>query len=251
MSTKTRRVLVSQPEPPKKSSPYYQLAEEYGLELVFKPLFHFETLTARQFRDQKVDILKHTAVILSTRTITTHFFKLVTDLRTTLPEDYKYFCASERVALFLQKYITVRKRKIFFPEKNGSTADFQTVICKHDKERFLVPEIEERESEVVSLLKETKAKMSVADVCRIVYAPVTPEEIDAFDIVLFFSPNGLAAIRASYPEYSQHHQIIGCLGEGTRDELEQAGFTVQISAPTRDYPSMTAALEHYLREEAK
>lgn len=251
MSTKTRKVLVPQPEPPKKNSPYYQLADKYGLELVFKPLFHFETLTARQFRDQKVDILKHTAVILTSRTITTHFFKLVSDLRCTLPEDFKYFCASERVALFLQKFITVRKRKIFFPEKNGSSADFETIICKHDKEKFLVPQIEERDSEVIDQLKDTKVQVDVCDVCRLIYAEVTPEEIDSFDILLFFSPNGLSAIKAAYPEYEQGDQIVGCLGEGTKEELEQGGLTVQISAPTREYPSMTAALEHYLQEESK
>ena len=251
MSTKTRKILVPQPEPPKKSSPYYQLAEEYGLELVFKPLFHFETLTTRQFRDQKVDILKHTAVILTSRTITTHFFKLVSDLRCTLPEDFKYFCASERVALFLQKFITVRKRKIFFPEKNGSSSDFQTTTCKHDKEKFLVPEIEERSSEVVAMLQDTKVKVDVCDVCRIIYADVTSEEIDSFDFLLFFSPNGLSAIKAAYPDYQQGRQIVGCLGEGTREELEQAGLQVHISAPTREYPSMTAALEHYLQEEKK
>lgn len=251
MSTKTRKVLVSQPEPPKKNSPYYQLAEDYKLEMVFKPLFHFETLTTRQFRDQKVDILKHTAVILSSRTITTHFFKLVSDLRCTLPEDFKYFCSSERVALYLQKFITVRKRKIFFPEKNGSSADLRTIILKHDKEKFLVPQIEERGSDVLGMLEGTKVKADVCDVCRIINAELTPEEIDSYDFLLFFSPNGLSAIREVYPDYRQGDQIIGCLGEGTCEELTRAGLEVQISAPTREYPSMTAALEHYLAEEGK
>ena len=114
-----------------------------------------------------------------------------------------------------------------------------------------MPEIEERSSEVVAMLQDTKVKVDVCDVCRIIYADVTSEEIDSFDFLLFFSPNGLSAIKAAYPDYQQGRQIVGCLGEGTREELEQAGLQVHISAPTREYPSMTAALEHYLQEEKK
>ncbi|MBR8713086.1 uroporphyrinogen-III synthase [Porphyromonas levii] len=251
MSKTIKRILVSQPKPANSKSPYFQLAEETGVEIDFKQLFSIVPVSAREFRDQKVDILGHTGVVLNSRTIADHFFQLVKELRVELPEDYKYFCSSEVIATYLQKHITVRKRKVFFPEKSGNIPDLAALIHKYNKERYFIPTIEGVSEQHLSDLDEQSINFTSAVMSRIVYTPVTKEEIDSYDLLIFFSPNGVQSLFASIPDYTQGDQLVGCLGEGTLRSLEEANIKVVMAVPNKDFTSINAALDHLVKSRLK
>lgn len=251
MSKIIKRILVSQPKPANAKSPYFQLAEETGVEIDFKQLFSIVPVTAREFRDQKVDILSHTGVVLSSRTMADHFFQLTKELRVELPEDYKYFCSSEVIATYLQKHITVRKRKVFFPEKSGNIPDLNALILKYNKEKFFIPTIEGVSEHHLSGLEANNINFTSALMSRIVYTPVTKEEIESYDLLLFFSPNGVQSLFANVPHYSQGNQLIGCLGEGTLKALEDANIKVNMAVPNKEFTSINAALDHLVKSRLK
>lgn len=221
------------------------------MEFVFKPFFTIEPLSQREFRDQKVDILDHTAIVFTSRMMMRHFFNLLKELRITPPDDLKYFCSNEMLSNNLQKFITVRKRKVYYPEKtvNGGS-DLSELLLKHSKEVFFIPTIEGSHHEaVLNDLDEAKIAYSKADLSRVVYTSFTAEELGAFDLILFFSPNGVESLFHSFPKYKQGHQLLGCLGEKTKEEMERRGLKVGVMAPTKDFPSITAALEYRLQNQ--
>ncbi len=252
MSQQIKRVLVSQPKPTNSKSPYYQLMEETGVEIVFKQLFSIAPVSARAFRDQKIDILEHTGVVLSSRAVADHFFQLVKELRIDLPEDFKYYCSSEIIATYLQKHIVVRKRKVFFPEKNVGVPDLISLLIKYSsKEKFFIPIIMGQKEHHFEELDAHDVVYTAGATSQLEYTKITAEEIDGYDLLLFFSPNGVQSLFANIPDYSQGEQMIACLGEGTLKSLEEKGLKVDIAVPNKDFTSINAALEYLVKSGVK
>lgn len=251
MPKQIKSILVSQPKPSNTKSPYFRLMEETGVDIQFKQLFSIVEISAREFRDQKIEILDHTAVVLSSKTMADHFFNLVKELRIEIPEDYKYFCSSEVIATYLQKHITVRKRKVFFPEKSGNTPDLEALIVKYDKESFFIPGIEGIKERFSEELDSNGITYTSGIVSRLEFTPVSKEEIMSFDMLIFFSPNGVQSLYHNIPDYEQGDQLIGCLGEGTLKALQDANLRVEMAVPNKNFTSINAALDHLVKSRLK
>lgn len=243
-----KRILVSQPKPSSTKSPYFDLAKEYGLELTFRPLFSLEPVSTRELRDQKIDPADYSALVLTSRTMTDHLFTLLKEMRIELADTYKYYCLSEMIVGYLQKYITVRKRKVYTPTLNGNHEELLDLILKRKKERFLIPTTEGQKEDLFARLDEEGVDYDRYVITRTVYTPFTPEELDAFDGILFFSPNGVSSLFYNHPDFTQGKRLLGCLGEGTKQAMEEQGLRVDMMAPSPEYPSMTAALEAVLKK---
>lgn len=248
MSRDIKRILISQPRPAQSRSPYYNLSENLGVELTFKPLFSIQPISARAFRDEKINVLDYSGVVLTSRTLADHFFGVVKELRIELPDDFKYFCSSDVVGSYLQKHTTVRKRKLFVPEKIGPDADILTIILKHPKDKFLIPYTEGHKEELFSTLEEKKIAFTKCIMSQTIYSEITREEIKGYDMLVFFSPNGVDSLRHNYPDYVQGDQVIACLGEGTQRYLESHGLRIDAHAPSPEFSSITAALEDYIQK---
>ena len=187
---KIKKVLVSQPKPTSDKSPYYDIAEKYGVEIDFRPFIKVESLSAKEFRQQKVSILDHTAIVFTSRHAIDHFFTLCAELRVTIPETMKYFCTSEQIALYIQKYVQYRKRKVFF----GATGKFNDLIpsiVKHNTEKYFVPMSDVHTDEIKNALDAKKIQHTEAVMYRTVSNDFTPEEKFDYDMLLFFSPAGI------------------------------------------------------------
>ena len=247
---KIKKVLVSQPKPTSDKSPYYDIAEKYGVEIVFRPFIKVESLSAKEFRQQKVSILDHTAVAFTSRHAIDHFFTLCTELRVTIPETMKYFCTSEQIALYIQKYVQYRKRKVFFGA-TGKFADLMPSIVKHNSEKYLVPLSDVHTDEIKNALDAKKIQHSEAVMYRTVSNDFTPEEKFDYDMLLFFSPAGIQSLLKNFPEFDQKDIAIGCFGPATAKAVKDAGLRLDLEAPTVEAPSMTAALDKFIAENNK
>ncbi|MDR0612953.1 MAG: uroporphyrinogen-III synthase [Dysgonamonadaceae bacterium] len=245
MDSKIKKILVSQPHP-KEKSPYHDIAEKYGVEIVFRPFIRIDQVSAKDFRTQKINILDHTAVIFTAKTAIDHFFLLCDELRVQIPETMKYFCITEAIAVYLQKYIIFRKRKIFFPS-SSRIEDLITYINKHNKEHFLVPLSDVHKEDMLRLLDGKKIKYTKAIMYRTVSNDFTPEEVFDYNILLFFSPAGIASLLKNFPNFEQNGTAIGTFGPTTAKAVRDAGLRLDIEAPNPQAPSMTAALEQYLK----
>ena len=247
---KIKKVLVSQPKPASDKSPYYDIAEKYGVEIVFRPFIKVEGVSAKEFRQQKVSILDHTAVVFTSRHAIDHFFTLCTELRVTIPETMKYFCTSEQIALYIQKYVQYRKRKVFFGA-TGKFADLMPSIVKHNSEKYLVPLSDVHTDEIKNALDAKKIQHSEAVMYRTVSNDFTPEEKFDYDMLLFFSPAGIQSLLKNFPEFDQKDMAIGCFGPATAKAVKDAGLRLDLEAPTVEAPSMTAALDKFIAENNK
>lgn len=247
---KIKKVLVSQPKPTSEKSPYYDIAEKYGVKIDFRPFIKVESLSAKEFRQQKVSILDHTAVIFTSRHAIDHFFNLCAELRVTMPETMKYFCTSETIALYIQKYVQYRKRKVFFGA-TGKFADLVPSIVKHNTEKYLVPMSDVHNDEVKTLLDKGKIHHTEVVMYRTVSNDFTPEEEFDYDMLLFFSPAGINSLMKNFPEFDQKEIAIGCFGPATAKAVKDAGLRLDLEAPTVEAPSMTAALDMFIRERNK
>lgn len=245
-----KKILVSQPKPSSEKSPYYDLAERFGVEMVFRPFIKVEGLTAKEFRQQKVSILDHTAIVFTSRHAIDHFFTLAKELRVTIPEDMKYFCVTEAIALYIQKYVQYRKRKVFFGE-TGKIADLVPTMVKHKTEKYLVPMSDVHNDSVKDLLDSKKLQHQECVMYRTVSNDFTPEEIKTFDydMLIFFSPSGIESLMKNFPDFKQGKIAIGTFGPATAQAVKDAGLRLDLEAPTEKYPSMTGALQHYLLEQ--
>lgn len=245
-----KKILVSQPKPSSEKSPYYDLAERFGVEMVFRPFIKVEGLTAKEFRQQKVSILDHTAIVFTSRHAIDHFFTLAKELRVTIPEDMKYFCVTEAIALYIQKYVQYRKRKVFFGE-TGKIADLVPTMVKHKSEKYLVPMSDVHNDSVKELLDSKKLQHQECVMYRTVSNDFTPEEIKTFDydMLIFFSPSGIESLMKNFPNFKQGKIAIGTFGPATAKAVKDAGLRLDLEAPTEKYPSMTGALQHYLLEQ--
>ena len=247
---KIKKVLVSQPKPSSDKSPYFDIAEKYGVEIVFRPFIKVESVSAKEFRQQKVSILDHTAVVFTSRHAIDHFFTLCTELRVTIPETMKYFCTSEQIALYIQKYVQYRKRKVFFGA-TGKFADLMPSIVKHNSEKYLVPLSDVHTDEIKNALDAKKIQHSEAVMYRTVSNDFTPEEKFDYDMLLFFSPAGIQSLLKNFPEFDQKDMAIGCFGPATAKAVKDAGLRLDLEAPTVEAPSMTAALDKFIAENNK
>ena len=247
---KIKKVLVSQPKPASEKSPYYDIAEKYGVKIYFRPFIKVESLSAKEFRQQKISILDHTAVIFSSRHAIDHFFNLCTELRVTIPETMKYFCVSETIALYIQKYVQYRKRKIFFSTV-GKLDDLMTIIQKHKTEKYLVPMSDVHNDDVKNMLDKCKVKHTEAVMYRTVSNDFTPDEEFDYDMLVFFSPAGVSSLKKNFPNFDQKDIKIGTFGATTAQAVRDAGLRLDLEAPTVEAPSMTAALDMFIKENNK
>ena len=242
-----KKILVSQPKPTSEKSPYYDIAAKMDVELVFRPFIKVEGISAREFRTQKVNILDHTAVVFTSRHAIDHFFTLAKELRVTIPEDMKYFCVTETIALYIQKYVQYRKRKVFFGS-TGRVDDLIPTMVKHKTEKYLVPMSDVHNDSLTRLLDSKKLQHTECVMYKTVSNDFTHEEIDTFDydMLIFFSPSGIESLTKNFPNFQQGNIAIGTFGPATAQAVRDAGLRLDLEAPTEKYPSMTGALLHFL-----
>lgn len=247
---KVKKILVSQPKPSSEKSPYYEIAEKYGVDIVFRPFIKVEGLTAKEFRQQKISISDYTAIIFTARTAIDHFFRLAEEMRVTIPDTMKYFCTTESIALYLQKYTIYRKRKIFHG-KTGKLDDLLPSLIKHSKEKFLYAISDVNKKEDVNILDQNNINYTKAIMYRTVSNDFGEDEKFDYDMLVFFSPSGIASLLKNFPEFEQGNIKIGCFGATTAQAVKDAGLKLDIEAPSPQAPSMTGALDLFLKENAK
>ncbi len=248
MALNIKKLLVSQPKPASEKSPYFDIAEKYGVKIDFRPFIKVEPVAAKEFRQQRINILDHTAIIFTARTAIDHFFNLCEELRITIPETMKYFCMTESIAVYLQKYTVYRKRKIFFAQ-TGKLDELMTIIGKHSKERYLVPVSDVHKDDLFEMLDAKKISYTKAVMFRTVSNDFSKEDKFDYDMLLFFSPSGITSLLKNFPDFKQENIKIGCFGPTTAKAVKDAGLRLDVEAPTPEAPSMTAALELYLKKE--
>ena len=246
MDASIKKILVSQPEPTTEKSPYFDIAEKYGVQIIFRPFIKVDPINAKEFRTQRINILDYSAVIFTAKTAIDHYFRLSEELRVQIPETMKYFCVTEAIAVYLQKYIIFRKRKIFYPN-SGRIEDLVTYINKHNKENFLMPVSDVHKEDLTKLLDDKKIKYSKAIMYRTVSNDFASDEAFDYDILLFFSPAGITSLLKNFPTFDQSSTLIGSFGPTTAKAVREAGLRLDIEAPNPEAPSMTAALENYLK----
>lgn len=245
---KIKKVLVSQPKPTSEKSPYFDIAEKYGVKIDFRPFIKVESLSAKEFRQQKVSILDHTAIVFTSRHAIDHFFNLCVELRVTIPETMKYFCTSETIALYIQKYVQYRKRKVFFGA-TGRFADLVPLMVKHNTEKYFVPMSDVHNDEVKDLLDKNKIQHTEAVMYRTVSNDFKPEEMSDYDMLVFFSPAGIQSLMKNFPGFEQKDIAIGCFGLTTAKAIKEAGLRLDLEAPSAAAPSMPAALDLFIGEQ--
>jgi uroporphyrinogen-III synthase len=242
---KIKKILVSQPPPENGKSPYFELAEKNNLQIDFRPFIHVEGIPAKEFRQERIDILEHSAVIFTSKTAVDHFFRICEELRISVPDTMKYFCMSEATAYYLQKYIVYRKRKIFYG--NGQFSDLMDLINKHKDEAYLVPLSDIHKEEIPKTLKEQKILYSKAIIYRTVCSDLSDLPVSDYDMLVFFSPSGIKSLRKNFPDFKQNSIKIASFGSTTASAVEEAGFRLDVRAPMPEAPSMTMALDMYIK----
>lgn len=243
-----KKILVSQPQPTSEKSPYFDISKKYGVEFVFHPFIKVEGLSAKEFRQQKVQILEHTAIVFNSRHAIDHFFNLCKEMRIAIPADMKYFAISETVALYIQKYVQYRKRKVSFGS-TGKWPELIQVMAKHKSEKYLIPQSDVHTDEVRMLLDAKKLKYTECVMYRTVSNDISEEEMRGMDMLVVFTPAGVQSLQKNFPDFKQDENIkIGCFGKATAKALSEAGFRIDVEAPSEKAPSMTGCLELYLEE---
>ena len=242
-----KKILVSQPQPSSEKSPYYDIARNRGVEIVFRPFIKVEGLTAQEFRQQRINILDYTAIVFTSRHAIDYFFQLCKELRVAIPEDMKYFCITETVALYIQKYVQYRKRKVFFGA-TGKIADLLPLMVKHKTEKYFAPLSDVHNNELSDLMDSKKLVHKEGVMYRTVSNDFAPDEPFDYDMLVFFSPSGISSLQKNFPDLEQGDLAIATFGPTTAKAAKEAGYRVDLEAPTPQYPSITAALNAYLKE---
>ena len=244
-----KKILVSQPKPTSEKSPYYDIAEKLEVELVFRPFIKVEGLSSKEFRQQKVSLPDYTAIVFTSRHAIDNFFQLAKELRYNIPADLKYFCVTETIALYIQKYVQYRKRKVFFGN-TGKIADLLPCMVKHKSEKYLIPLSDVHNDDVKIMLDAKKLNHTECVMYRTVSNDFTAEEVKDFDydMLVFFSPSGIDSLMKNFPDFATSHKdvAIATFGPATAKAAKEAGLRLDLEAPTEKYPSMTGALQHYL-----
>lgn len=240
-----RKILVSQPKPQSDKSPYYDIEKKYEVELDFRPFIRVEGLSSKEFRQQKISLPDYTAVIFTSKGAVDHFFRLSEEMRYQVPDTLKYFCSSESIALYLQKYTLYRKRKIFHGP-TGKFDDLIPVLQKHHKENYLFV-VSDVNKDNLAGLEKSKLRYTRAVMYRTVPNEFSNDDFN-YDMLLLFSPEGIKALLKNFPDFQQGDVRIGCFGAVTAKAVKDAGFRLDMEAPTVKAPSITAALDQYLAE---
>ncbi len=243
---KIRKILVSQPEPLNPKSPYFELARKYNLKVDFKPFVEIEGISSKDFRQQRINILDHTAVIFTSKTGIDHFFRICNELRIVVPDIMKYFCITENVAFYLQKYIVYRKRKIFHGK--AKFQDLIDIIAKHREDSFFVPLSEPHNAEIPELLNTNGIKYSIGTLYRTISSNFADQNNFDYDILVFYSPSGIKSLKENFPGFVQGDTKIAAFGPTTACAVASEGLRLDINAPNPKAPSMTMALDDYLKE---
>ncbi|MBP5681153.1 MAG: uroporphyrinogen-III synthase [Bacteroidales bacterium] len=242
---KVNSILISQPTPPEKS-PYYDLERKFGVKLTFKQFIRVESLSTKEFRAQKIFVPDFSAIVFTSRTSVDHFFTLCKELRAPINDELQYFCLSETIALYLQKYITYRKRKIHF-SKLGQIEDLAAVMKKHNTEKFLMP-VADVHKEDLSVFIKAKVSVTTAVFYRTVSAELSPAEVKQYDMLCIFTPAGIQSLFNNVPDYEQGDQQLAIFGPAAQAAAEAKGLRIDVSAPTEECPSMPAALRDFLQK---
>lgn len=242
---KVKSILVTQEAPTDANSPYLKLAEKFNLKIDFRPFIQVEAVPVKEFRKQKVEILQHTAVIFTSRHSVDHFFSICQELKLEMPPEMKYFCISDQTSNYLQKYIVIRKRKIFSGLKD--TKDLLEIIKKHKNEKFLFPCSDIRKNDIPDFLRENGFHFTEAIMYHTVAANLSDLKNVYYDILAFFSPSGINSLFVNFPEFKQNNTRIAAFGPTTAKAVKEANLILDIEAPLPNAPSMTGALELYIK----
>lgn len=244
-----KKILITQPRPESDKSPYFELARRFKVEMEFFPFIKLEAIPAKEFRKQKIEIPQFSAVVFTSRNAIDHFFRICEEMKISVSQDTKYFCISEAVALYLQKFILYRKRKVFYGADGTNKCLFEVINKHKENERFLYPCSEnQQDNEIVNWLKNNKCEFDTPYMYRTISNDVR-EVLDskAFDVICFFTPSGVKSLLENFPSYSQNGTLIGAFGSNTSRAIEDAGLNLHIKAPEPQVPSMVAALERFLQ----
>ena len=243
---KVKTILVSQPAPKTENSPYTDLIEKQKVKIDFVPFIHVEGVTAKEVRTQKIDLRSYTAIILTSRNAVDHFFRVAEEMRFTVPDTMKYFCQSEAVAYYLQKYVVYRKRKIYVGEKEF--VDLAKIIKKYKDEKFLLPSSDKLKDIVPKTLNDLGVSWNRGIFYKTVMSDLSDLENVFYDILVLFSPSGIDSLFQNFPNFKQNNTRIAVFGNSTVKAATEAGLKCNIEAPTPETPSMTMALEKYILE---
>jgi uroporphyrinogen-III synthase len=247
--TKVSSILVTQPAPTDEKSPYSVLAQQYKIKIDFRPFIEIQDVDLKEFRKQKIDILAHTAVIFTSRNAVDTFFRICNEAKIEIPAEMKYFCVSEQTANYLQKYIVIRKRKIFVGHKTSK--DLEEIILKHKDENYLYPCSNIRKDDLPSFLAQHKIKFTEAIIYKTVASNLSDLADVNYDIIAFFSPSGVSSLFTNFPEFKQKGTRIAAFGPTTAKAVRDNGLILDIEAPLPNAPSMTGALELYIKKANK
>jgi uroporphyrinogen-III synthase len=242
---KVKTILVSQPEPKVENSPYFDLIEKQKVKIDFRPFIHVEGVSGKDVRLQKVDLGHFTAVILTSRNAVDHYFRIADEMRFKVPDSMKYFCQSEAVAYYLQKYVVYRKRKIYVGKRTFT--ELSPLIKKYKTEKFLLPSSDKLKPEVPMVLNDLKVTWKQATFYKTVVSDLSDLKNVFYDILVFFSPSGIVSLLENFPDFEQNETRIAVFGNTTVKAATDNGLRVDIQAPTPDTPSMTMALEKYIK----
>jgi uroporphyrinogen-III synthase len=242
-----KKILITQPRPESDKSPYFELAKRYAVEMEFFPFIRLEPIPCKEFRKQKIEIAEYSSVIFTSRNAIDHFFRICEEMKLNISQDTKYFCITEAVALYLQKFILYRKRKVFYGA-DGTNKSLFDVMNKHkENEKFLYPCSEnQQDNEIVNWLKNNKCEFQTPFMYRTISNDASKLEAHNFDVICFFTPSGVKSLFDNFPAYNQNGTFIGAFGSNTSKAIQEAGLQLHIKAPEPQVPSMIAALEKFL-----
>lgn len=243
---KVKSILVTLPKPENNKSPYYDLAQKYNLKVDFRGFIHVEGVPAREFRKEKINLEDYTAVIFVSRNAVDHYFRICEEMRFEVPTDMKYYCITETIALYLQKYIQYRKRKIFFGKQ--TIQDLEDVLKKHPKEKFLYPCADVSNEEALSWMQKNGYDYTPAVLFRTVVSDLSDLKDVFYDIIVFFSPSSVQSLYENFPDFKQNNTRLAAFGPSTHQALADRGLILDIPAPTPEAPSMTMAVEQYIQK---
>ena len=246
---KFKTILISQPEPVNENSPYTRLREKHNLKIDFRPFIHVEGVDAKDVRRQKIDFADYTSVILTSRNSVDHFFRLAEDMRYKVSDATKYFCQSEAVAFYLQKYVLYRKRKIYVGEK--SLTDLESVFKKFKDEKFLLPSSDILKPSTSSFLDSIGIDWTRAQLYKTVVSDLSDLRDVSYDVLVFFSPSGIQSLFHNFPDFEQNNTKIAVYGNTTVKAANEAKLRIDIKAPTEETPSMTMAIEKFISASKK
>ncbi len=249
--SRVKTILVSQPKPVEtEKNPYFELAKKHNLNIQFRQFIKVEGLSSQEFRAQRIDILEHGAVILTSKLAVDHYFRICNEMRITVPETMKYFCINEQTAYYLQKYIQYRKRKIFFG--HGTILDLVDVIRKNRAEKFLLPCSDVHKEQIADFLDDVKITFTKATFYKTVSADLSDmKSLAEFDVLVFFTPVGIRSLKHNFPNFKQGNTRIAAFGHVTAQMVKTLGYRLDIFAPNPQNPSMTGALDAYIKEANK